>query len=297
MSKTIIRAKTAGFCMGVDLALRKLDQVLAENSRHEQICTLGPIIHNPQVLQDYADQGVIQVNCAQDLPEGCCVVIRAHGVPLAVKDELHNQGVRIVDATCPKVKKAQMLIADQTQNGRFLLLFGEPDHPEVAGLLSYAASQAQVIEHVDMVEALDLHSEQSYFLAAQTTQDRREFQTVFKRLENRLGKGFPVLDTICDATRQRQEEAVAISRQVDVMLVVGGYTSGNTRRLAKVVQAQGVPSIHIESVRDLPEGELGRAGRVGITAGASTPRKVIDAVEAKVAGWGDEYLAYLNCEV
>ncbi|MBS3779296.1 MAG: 4-hydroxy-3-methylbut-2-enyl diphosphate reductase [Desulfovermiculus sp.] len=286
MSKTIVRAKTAGFCMGVDLALRKLERVLAENTCHVQICTLGPIIHNPQVLQEYAQQGVTQVNSVQDVPEESCVVIRAHGVPLEVKNELLNRGIRIVDATCPKVKKAQMLIADQTQNGRCLLLFGEPDHPEVAGLLSHAATQAQVIEHVDMVDSLDLEPKRSYFLAAQTTQDRTEFQTVVQRLEKRLGTGFPVLDTICDATRQRQEEAVAISRQVDVMLVVGGYTSGNTRRLAKVVQAQGVPSIHIESVRDLPEGELGQAGRVGITAGASTPRKVIDAVEAKVAGWG-----------
>ena len=287
MSKTIVRAKTAGFCMGVDLALRKLDRVLAENTCHEQICTLGPIIHNPQVLQEYAQQGVTQINSVQDVPEGSCIVIRAHGVPLEVKNELHTRGVRIVDATCPKVKKAQMLIGDQTQNGRCLLLFGEPDHPEVAGLLSYAAAQAQVIEHVDMVESLNLEPGRSYFLAAQTTQDRTEFQTVVQRLEKHLGTGFPVLDTICDATRQRQEEAMRISHEVDIMLVVGGYASGNTRRLAKVVQAQGVPSIHIESVRDLPAEELGRARRVGITAGASTPRQAIDAVENTVAGFDD----------
>jgi len=287
MSKTIVRAKTAGFCMGVDLALRKLDRVLAENTCHEQICTLGPIIHNPQVLQEYAQQGVTQINSVQDVPEGSCIVIRAHGVPLEVKNELHTRGARIVDATCPKVKKAQMLIGDQTQNGRCLLLFGEPDHPEVAGLLSYAAAQAQVIEHVDMVESLNLEPGRSYFLAAQTTQDRTEFQTVVQRLEKHLGTGFPVLDTICDATRQRQEEAMRISREVDIMLVVGGYSSGNTRRLAKVVQAQGVPSIHIESVRDLPAEELGRARRVGITAGASTPRQAIDAVENTVAGFND----------
>ena len=287
MSKTIVRAKTAGFCMGVDLALRKLDRVLAENTCHEQICTLGPIIHNPQVLQEYAQQGVTQINSVQDVPEGSCIVIRAHGVPLEVKNKLHTRGVRIVDATCPKVKKAQMLIGDQTQNGRCLLLFGEPDHPEVAGLLSYAAAQAQVIEHVDMVESLNLEPGRSYFLAAQTTQDRTEFQTVVQRLEKHLGTGFPVLDTICDATRQRQEEAMRISREVDIMLVVGGYASGNTRRLAKVVQAQGVPSIHIESVRDLPAEELGRARRVGITAGASTPRQAIDAVENTVAGFDD----------
>ncbi|MFO7802413.1 MAG: 4-hydroxy-3-methylbut-2-enyl diphosphate reductase [Desulfovermiculus sp.] len=285
MSKTIIRAKTAGFCMGVDLALRKLDRVVAENTCQEQICTLGPIIHNPQVLDHYADQGVMQVDSVQEVPQGSCVVIRAHGVPLAVQNDLHTRGVRIVDATCPKVKKAQMLIADQTRNGRCLFLFGEPDHPEVAGLLSYAAHRAQVIEHVDMVDSMAVQPEQDYFLAAQTTQDRGEFQKVVQRLETRLGGSFPVLDTICDATRERQEEAMRIARQVDVMLVVGGLASGNTRRLAKVVQAQGVPSVHIESAQDLPDQELRRAERVGITAGASTPKAVIDSVEDAVTPW------------
>ena len=285
MSKTIVRANTAGFCMGVDLALRKLDRVVTENTCHEQICTLGPIIHNPQVLGHYADQGVIQADSVQDVPAGSCVVIRAHGVPLDVQQELQKLGVRIVDATCPKVKKGQMLIADQTRNGRCLLLFGEPDHPEVAGLLSYAAHRAQVIEHVDMVETLNVQPEQAYFLAAQTTQDRVEFQKVVRRLEGRLGTSFPVLDTICDATRERQEEAMEIARQVDVMLVVGGLASGNTRRLAKVVQSQGVPSIHIESAHDVPVQDMQLACRVGITAGASTPREVIDAVEQKVAAW------------
>lgn len=287
MSKTIVRAQTAGFCMGVDLALRKLDRVVAENTCHEQICTLGPIIHNPQVLHHYADQGVVQVDSVHEVPGGSCVVIRAHGVPLAVQNELHTQGVRIVDATCPKVKKAQMLIADQTRNGRCLFLFGEPEHPEVAGLLSYAAHRAQVIEHVDMVDRIAVQPEQDYFLAAQTTQDRGEFQKVVQRLETRLGGCFPVLDTICDATRERQEEAMRIAGQVDVMLVVGGLTSGNTRRLAKVVQAQGVPSLHIESVRDLPDQDLRRAERVGITAGASTPKAVIDSVEDAVAAWSE----------
>jgi 4-hydroxy-3-methylbut-2-enyl diphosphate reductase len=271
--------------MGVDLALRKLDRVLAENTCHEQICTLGPIIHNPQVLQDYADQGVIQVKEVQDVPKDSCVVIRAHGIPLPVQKELEQRGARIVDATCPKVKKAQMLIADQTENGRCLLLYGEPEHPEVAGLLSYANHRSQVIEHVHMVPTLHLKADHSYFLAAQTTQDRSEFQEIVQGLEGRLGKCFPVLDTICDATRERQEEAMDIARQVDVMLVVGGYASGNTRRLAKVVQDQGVPSIHIESIQDLPDQTLGKASRVGITAGASTPKKVIDAVERIMADW------------
>jgi 4-hydroxy-3-methylbut-2-enyl diphosphate reductase len=190
-----------------------------------------------------------------------------------------------VDATCPKVKKAQMLIADHSSHGASLLLYGEPDHPEVAGLLSYASPRAQVIENLDMVDVLDLHPEQQYFLAAQTTQDRSEFQSVVSRLVERLGAEFPVLDTICDATRERQKEAMRIARQVDVMLVVGGFSSGNTRRLAKVVQDQGVPSIHIESADDLPVQDLSQASRVGITAGASTPRKVIDAVEKAAVRW------------
>ena len=287
MSRIVIRAKTAGFCMGVDLALRKLDKVVERCAGKEPICTLGPIIHNPQVLNHYARQGVTQVDAPEDVPEGSCVVIRAHGVPLEVQRVLQERGMHIVDATCPKVKKAQMLIADQTGNGRRLILFGESDHPEVAGLLSYAGSHARVVEQVDSVQGLDLGADRSYFLAAQTTQDRTEFQKVKWRLEKRLGTDFPVLDTICDATRERQEEAIRIARQVEFMIVVGGFSSGNTRRLAKVVQEQGVASVHIEKVKDLPDQALQGVKRVGLTAGASTPKEVIDAVHK----WAKESLS------
>ncbi len=290
--KEIIRASKAGFCMGVDLALRKLDQVLDTKAKEEVICTLGPIIHNPQVLSEYAARGVLQVERLEDVPLGSKVVIRAHGVPQDVQAELQARGMDIVDATCPKVKKAQLLIAEQTGNGRCLLLLGERHHPEVDGLLSYAGQSPIVFERLEELCQVKLDPDAPYFVAAQTTQSRSEFNAVVDHVRGRLGKDVPVFDTICDTTRERQEEALDIARQVDVVVVVGGYNSGNTRRLVQVVQAQDVESIHVEREDELPLDRLRCATRIGLTAGASTPKERIDRVQAALAGLGQDPAAH-----
>ena len=146
----LIRAKTAGFCFGVALALKKLDKLI-ETEKDKKIYTLGPIIHNPQVLEHYRSKGVVVLEKIEDLPkeEGGFVVIRAHGVPKDVEEKIKNKGFNIVDATCPKVKKAQMLIKRESSKGKTLLLFGEKDHPEVKGLLSYAAKNFYVFENIE----------------------------------------------------------------------------------------------------------------------------------------------------
>lgn len=279
MKRDIVRATKAGFCMGVDLALRKLDRVLDSNVEGGVICTLGPIIHNPQVLSEYAQRGVMQIEQAAEVVKDSKVVIRAHGVPRDIQHDLQTRGADIVDATCPKVKKAQLLIAEQTANGRRLLLLGERHHPEVDGLLSYAGQAPIIFEKLDELCQIELNPESPYFLAAQTTQSRSEFNAVVAYVQEQLGKDIPVFDTICDTTRERQQEALNIARQVDVVVVVGGYNSGNTRRLAQVVQTQGVESIHIEHEDELPLDRLRMAKRIGLTAGASTPKERIDQVQ------------------
>lgn len=279
MKRDIVRATKAGFCMGVDLALRKLDRVLDSNVEGGVICTLGPIIHNPQVLSEYAQRGVMQIEQAAEVVKDSKVVIRAHGVPRDIQHDLQIRGADIVDATCPKVKKAQLLIAEQTANGRRLLLLGERHHPEVDGLLSYAGQAPIIFEKLDELCQIELNPESPYFLAAQTTQSRSEFNAVVAYVQEQLGKDIPVFDTICDTTRERQQEALNIARQVDVVVVVGGYNSGNTRRLAQVVQTQGVESIHIEHEDELPLDRLRMAKRIGLTAGASTPKERIDQVQ------------------
>lgn len=274
----VILAETAGFCMGVSLALKRLDAVL-EGAAGAPICTLGPIIHNPQVLEMYEQRGVQRINGPGEAQPGSTVIIRAHGVPVGVERLLKERGVDIVDATCPKVKKAQLLIERQAQRGRTLLLYGEENHPEVQGLLSYASTEALVFDSPQALEGR-LERDREYVLAAQTTQDKEVFRQIKEYVQARTSRPLPVLETICNATRVRQEEAIAIARRVDHMVVVGGYESGNTRRLAKVAAEQGVPCTHVETAAELRGADFKDCTTVGLTAGASTHDKTIEEVRA-----------------
>lgn len=282
----VIRAKTAGFCMGVDLALRKLDQAIAASAgKGGRLLMLGPIIHNPQVLADYAARGVLRVDSLDDIRPGDTVVIRAHGIPREDEARLLTAGAHIVDATCPKVKRAQLAIAEATADGRPLYLFGEAEHPEVRGLVSYAGGPCHVFAGRGALAELSIspfpstRPESPVVLAAQTTQDRNEFEAARLYLAD-AGAPLTVLSTICDATRRRQEEAAAVARRVEIMFVVGGRESGNTRRLADVVRACGVPALHVETPEEVAEElALRKYSIAGITAGASTPKQLIDAVQ------------------
>jgi 4-hydroxy-3-methylbut-2-enyl diphosphate reductase len=279
----VVRAETAGFCMGVVLALQKLDSLVAISGNRGRIYTLGPVIHNPQVMEEYQRKGVIIADSFRKIPAGATAVIRAHGVPKEVQEDLIWRGVTMVDATCPKVRKAQILIKQQALAGRILLLFGEESHPEVKGLLSYAEAGAFLFDAREKLGALPLMPGKRYCLAAQTTQDRQVFDEMAQELSQRSDCDITVLQTICDATRQRQKEAVRIAREMELMVVVGGYNSGNTRRLVQVVAAQGIPVLHVETAGGLPLGEISRYARVGLTAGASTPNKAIDEIQALLA--------------
>lgn len=303
----VLRAKTAGFCMGVSLALQKLDSALNEHSQGTaspgRICTLGPIIHNPQVLADCAARGVV---CLTDAAKACtndCVLIRAHGIPQHEEALLRASGAHVADATCPKVKKAQLAIARATAgNGTFalddtaiandtnttapspvadalpLLLFGEADHPEVRGLVSYAAGPAHVFGSLEEFRQLPLAHFTSCVLASQTTQDKDGFAVIEAELRHHI-PDCTVLSTICDATRKRQEEARRIASAVDIMVIVGGRQSGNTRRLADVAGASGIATFLVESADELRPEDFTQITRVGLTAGASTPKSLIDDAE------------------
>ncbi|MBQ7618076.1 MAG: 4-hydroxy-3-methylbut-2-enyl diphosphate reductase [Desulfovibrio sp.] len=271
------RAKTAGFCMGVGLALKKLDQALAKGSQGK-IYTLGPLIHNPQVLKSYEAKGVVCAEAGTNFEAKDLVVIRAHGIPEKFELALRKQGVTVIDATCPRVKNAQLAIAKSTAKGAALLLFGEADHPEVRGLISYAKGPSLVVGSDCDLSKLKVPLAQGLVLASQTTQDRE----AFLELERRSKAFYPelvVLSTICDATRHRQEEARAIAEQVEIMVVVGGRQSGNTRRLADVAAAKGIETILIETQAELKADFFAGKSIVGLTAGASTPKDVIDATE------------------
>ena len=275
----VYRAKTAGFCMGVSLALQKLNTALERKGKDcapARICTLGPIIHNPQVLAEYESLGVVCVKEASQLHPGDVAVIRAHGITREVEEQVKQSGAEIVDATCPKVKKAQLSIAKATANGATLLLFGEADHPEVRGLVSYACAPAHVFGSAAELAELHLAESGPYVLASQTTQDRQIFQEIVVELRQRIGN-LVVLSTICDATRERQEEARNIASCVDVMVIIGGRQSGNTRRLADVAALNGIDTFLVERVEELAAENFLQKNRAGLTAGASTPKSLIDA--------------------
>lgn len=272
----LIIAETAGFCMGVDLALHKLDNAVANPPQEGTIYTLGPIIHNPQVLELYQSQGVLQTDGKKNLTAKDVVVIRAHGIPRQILDRFKDQNITIIDATCPKVKKAQILIQKQAEQIKHLLLFGERDHPEVRGLVSYAPKHT-VFESLEELRTHTLHDDQRYFLAAQTTQDRESFEAIRNYLLN-MDSSMVILDTICAATKDRQEEVRELSSRVQAMIVVGGKSSGNTRRLAQIAQEAGIYVIHIETAEELSFKNLAQFERIGLTAGASTPSWIITAV-------------------
>lgn len=282
----VLRAKTAGFCMGVSLALQNLENALvrqgADAPAPRRICTLGPIIHNPQVLEHFAARGVACVASADELGPGDHVLIRAHGLPREEEARVRASGASVEDATCPRVKGAQLAIARATRDGARLLLFGEAEHPEVRGLLSYAAGEAHVFGSLDELMALPLAPGEPHVLASQTTQDRDAFAAIEAWLGERL-PGLTVLNTICGATRERQEEAREIAGKVDVMVVVGGRESGNTRRLAALAAQAGVETFHVERPEELDAKRFATKSRAGLTAGASTPKSLIDAAEEWLA--------------
>ncbi|WP_419788390.1 4-hydroxy-3-methylbut-2-enyl diphosphate reductase [Pseudodesulfovibrio sp.] len=276
-------AETAGFCMGVDMALKRLDKLVAE-AAGRPLFILGPIIHNPQVLESYAAKGVTTVERPDEVPDGACVVIRAHGIPRQVEEDLVSRNVIVKDATCPRVKKAQLLIARHTADRSVLLLYGEADHPEVKGLVSYAGDGHFVFDSPEELAAYGFEPGKSYVLAAQTTQDRAVFEKLAERFENDDTLDVTILRTICDATRLRQKEASELAAEVDSMVVVGGYNSGNTRRLVQVVAERGTPCVHVETASELDTAQFSGCRRVGVTAGASTPHHLIHEVIELLAG-------------
>lgn len=274
----IIRAANAGFCLGVSLALKKLELALdaIQNSSNLRICTLGPIIHNPQVLAHFTQQGVMCINADQAQPDDY-ILIRAHGITRQTEEQLRKQCRHVEDATCPKVKKTQLGIAKATTR-KTLLLFGEADHPEVRGLVSYAQGSAHIFNSLEELENIPLYPDRGYVLASQTTQDKALFEAIAKKLTEKLPR-LKILDTICNATRDRQNEAQKIAAQVDAMIIVGGKNSGNTRRLADLAAKICQNTWHVEQCNELQPEWFENIKKVGLAAGASTPKNIIDGIE------------------
>jgi 4-hydroxy-3-methylbut-2-enyl diphosphate reductase len=271
-------AKTAGFCMGVR---RAMEIVLAENNKGTQpLYTYGPLIHNRQVLSLLATKGVKAVDSIEGLHKGT-IVIRAHGIPPSERHLIKSSRLRIKDATCPRVARVQGIINSYTKQGYHAIIVGDKDHPEVMGLMGYAHGRAYAVTRAE--EVTKLPRMKKVVIVAQTTQAEQNFRKVVKAVQDRFPEAL-IFDTICDATHNRQREVQAFSGTVDGVVVVGGYNSGNTRRLVQISQEAGMPTFHIETAKELDKEKLADMEVVGVTAGASTPNWMIKSVIREIEG-------------
>ena len=270
-------AKTAGFCFGVDRAVSTLYKMVDENKK---VCTLGPIIHNPFVIEDLRKRGVEIVEAPSQAPEGTTVVIRTHGVERSVIDELKSKGTQYIDLTCPFVRKIQKIVESHSGENRLLIIAGDESHPEVRGFRSHWDSESFVYRNeAELEKLLAEHPEimdSEVYIVAQTTFSVKEWEKTSKILKKLCTNGF-FFDTICSATNDRQEEAFELSKRNDAMIVVGGRSSSNTAKL-KAVCEKNCPTFLVESARELFSYDFSRFRSVGVTAGASTPAGIIKEV-------------------
>ncbi len=283
MSKSITVAKTAGFCFGVDRAV-KIAYETAREQTDKKIYTLGPLIHNPSVVADLESRGISVINSPSEASEGDTVIIRSHGVGKAVFDELKDRGVNIVDATCPFVTKIHKLVAERTGKGELVLIAGDREHPEVQGILGWSDNSgegdAEVFPNcVELVKLLRKNCEKSkkgVAILSQTTYNIVMWNQCIGAVSE--FSGITVYDTICTATEKRQSEAEDLSRKCDTMLIIGGRNSSNTKKLYDICSANSRCFL-VEDSRELKDIDFSTAESVGISAGASTPAYIIEEVK------------------
>ena len=271
----IILAKTAGFCFGVNRAV-KLTYELLEQGR--PVATLGPLIHNPQVVEDLESKGAITCDSVDDVPDGCEVVIRSHGVGQSVYDKISTRRLAYHDATCPFVTKIHKIAARAGAEGAMLLVAGDAKHPEVQGIVGHTTGKVEVFANLAELEKLlpELTQQKSIFAVAQTTFNVQSWETCKEFLKNQCTNA-KIFDTICNATWARQQEAEDLSQKCDHMVVIGGHHSSNTQKLLQVA-ARHTKAINVETADELDKEWLNGARIVGVTAGASTPSSIIEEV-------------------
>ena len=271
----IILAKTAGFCFGVNRAV-KLTYELLEQGR--PVATLGPLIHNPQVVEDLESKGAITCDSVEDVPDGYEVVIRSHGVGQSVYDKISTRHLAYHDATCPFVTKIHKIAARAGAEGAMLLVAGDAKHPEVQGIVGHTTGKVEVFANLAELEKLlpELAQQKSIFAVAQTTFNVQSWETCKEFLKNQCTNA-KIFDTICNATWARQQEAEDLSQKCDHMVVIGGHHSSNTQKLLQVA-ARHTKAINVETADELDKDWLNGARIVGVTAGASTPSSIIEEV-------------------
>ena len=269
----VILADYLGFCYGVKRAIG----IARDNASPDgKACTLGPIIHNPQMVERLKNEGVGTVNALSEMDEGT-VIIRSHGVGPLLYDEAERRGLKLVDATCPHVKKAQLSAKSLVDEGYQVVIIGEKEHPEVKSIFEWSYGKAVIVETTD--EARTLPSYARLGVVCQTTFSSEKFRQIVMELLEK-SRQLKIERTICTATDQRQAAAIDLAQRVDMMLVIGGKNSANTTRLAQLC-ATKCKTYHIETAQELQDEWFDKIEKIGITAGASTPDWIIKEVYKK----------------
>ena len=269
----VILADYLGFCYGVKRAIT----IAQENASSDgKACTLGPIIHNPQMVERLRSEGVGTVDELAEMDEGT-IIIRSHGVGPRIYAEAERRGLELVDATCPHVKKAQLSAKALVDDGYSVVIIGEKRHPEVHSIFEWSDGKAAIVETEEEAEAL--HSCAKLGIVCQTTFSGAKFKQIVSRLLEK-SRDIRIQRTICTATDQRQAAALALAAKVDLMLVIGGKNSANTTRLARICEEKCL-TYHIETADELQDEWFDKIEKIGITAGASTPDWIIKEVYKK----------------
>lgn len=269
----VIIADKAGACYGVERALKIVERA---GEGEEKVRTLGPLIHNPQVVQSLEDKGIGVAHSVDEVNDGA-IVIRSHGVPVSVEEALHDKGLEVVDATCPFVKKAHVSARKLAEQGYQVVIVGDKGHAEVEGIQSYAGDKVIVTTSTDDLK--DIKHGKKVGMVVQTTQSQEVLNKLVTYLLPRVSE-LRVYNTICEATAERQAAADELASHVQAMIVVGGKNSGNTKRLYEICKDRCENTHHIETEAELDPAWFKGVDTVGVTAGASTPASMIATVVA-----------------
>ncbi|MEE8816866.1 MAG: 4-hydroxy-3-methylbut-2-enyl diphosphate reductase [Lachnospiraceae bacterium] len=278
----IVTAKTAGFCFGVTNAV---DTAIREAGKGGKLVTYGPIIHNENVVEDLRKKGVGIINTPEEIPAASdgTIIIRSHGVPKAIYEAMEKSGAHVVDATCPFVQRIHRIVEDASAKGEKIVIIGNHGHAEVEGTTGWSSTPVTVIETQEEAEAFEEDRSVPLCVVSQTTFNEAKFKDLVATLK-RKGYNTNVNETICYATHERQSEARRIAKQADIMIVVGGKGSSNTAKLYEICRAECERTYFVQTVDDLKLSLTGSEKLIGITAGASTPKNIIEEVQNRVRG-------------
>ncbi|MBI2342299.1 MAG: 4-hydroxy-3-methylbut-2-enyl diphosphate reductase [Deltaproteobacteria bacterium] len=280
--KKVIVAKSAGFCWGVSRAFDKVMEIVKTKKDDSNVFTYGPLIHNPQAVEMLKEMGV---DVLDDMPQKICgtVFIRTHGLSPAEREQLKKSGAKICDATCPDVGIIQGIVRKYVRKGYNVIIVGNSEHPEVRAILGYAEGKGVAVLSSKEIEKLPKNLEK-VCVVAQSTQKEETFEKLVQLIKSKFPKA-EIFNTICSSTTERQEEVRSLAKEVDAMVVVGGYNSANTTKLAQISREIGALTFHIETEKELNPNDFKDFSVIGVTAGSSTPNWLIERVVKRLSSF------------